>query len=105
MSGCYENHAYLETALNCRWSWINGNPLDPSQRDANIARWADVISSAGIPWMYWQIIPNKDPHYGYDFEIGVNDQNWNTFQFVANKTTNYSTPFNFSLLLKKAHSQ
>uniref|UniRef100_A0A6B2L8V3 mannan endo-1,4-beta-mannosidase n=1 Tax=Arcella intermedia TaxID=1963864 RepID=A0A6B2L8V3_9EUKA len=74
----------------------NGNPLDPSQRDANIARWADVISSAGIPWMYWQIIPNKDPHYGYDFEIGVNDQNWNTFQFVANKTTNYSTPFNYA---------
>jgi len=73
-----------------------GSKLDPNQRAENIKNWAAQISKAGIPWMYWQIIPNNDPHYGYDFEIGVNDEQWSVFKQVANSTKNYDTPFDFS---------
>jgi hypothetical protein len=54
------------------------------------------ISVSGIPWFYWEIIPNKDPHYSYDYEIGINDQNWDTFVSIANQTKNFYSPFNFS---------
>jgi len=49
--------------------------------------------------MYWQIIPNNDPHQGYDYEIGINDQNWDTFLSVANGTKNYVSAFDYSAYL------
>jgi len=73
-----------------------GNKLDPNTRGQNIKTWADQISKAGVPWMYWQILPNNDPHYGYDYEIGINDEQWTVFRQVANNTRSYNTPFDFS---------
>jgi len=86
----------------CYWDTINndcpsGNPLDSNTRDQNLQTWADAISQAGVPWFYWQIIPNNDPHYGSDYEIGINDVNWQTLQSIANSTSSqYTTPFDFS---------
>jgi len=57
---------YYNTANN---NCDKGTPLSTATRDANIKKYADSISQAGIPWMYWQIIPNADPHDGYDYEV------------------------------------
>ncbi|KAI1339845.1 glycoside hydrolase superfamily [Xylariaceae sp. FL0016] len=73
-----------------------GDALDSSTRDANIKKWADAISSAGIPWWYWQILPNEDPHYGADFEIGIDGVNWDTFKSVATGTSDYTAAFDFT---------
>ncbi|KAI1740598.1 beta-1,3-mannanase [Xylaria scruposa] len=71
-----------------------GSPA--SNRDANIKTWADNISKAGIPWMYWQILPNEDPHYGSDFEVGIDGKNWDTLKSVAAGTSKYTAQFDFS---------
>jgi mannan endo-1,4-beta-mannosidase len=57
---------YYDTSNN---NCPKGNALSASTRDANIKKYADNISQAGIPWMYWQIIPNADPHDGNDYEV------------------------------------
>ena len=59
---------YFDTSNN---NCLKGNALSTATRDANIKKYADNISQAGIPWMYWQIIPNADPHDGNDYEVGV----------------------------------
>nr|POF16594.1 mannan endo-1,4-beta-mannosidase a [Quercus suber] len=73
-----------------------GDLLDTSTRDQNIATFADNISKSGIPWMYWQIIPNADPHDSYDYEIGVNQDDWDAFKSVASGTSGYDAAFDFS---------
>ena len=40
----------------------SGSVLSASQRNANIEAWASQITAAGLPWLYWQVIPNADPH-------------------------------------------
>jgi hypothetical protein len=57
---------YFDTSNN---NCPKGNALSASARDANIKKYADEISQSGIPWMYWQIIPNADPHDSYDYEV------------------------------------
>lgn len=57
---------YYDTSNN---NCPKGNPLPATTRDDNIKKYADQISAAGVPWMYWQIIPNADPHDGYDYEV------------------------------------
>jgi len=84
---------YFDTENN---NCPTGNRLDPNTRARNLQNWANQISSAGVPWMYWQILPNNDPHYGYDFEIGINDQQWDTFKRVASNTSSYDCAFDFS---------
>ena len=59
---------YFNTSNN---NCPKGTALSSATRDANIKKYADNISQAGIPWMYWQIIPNADPHDGYDYEVRV----------------------------------
>jgi len=83
---------YFDTSNN---DCPNGSPLNPNTRANNIQTWANTIASAGVPWMYWQVLPNNDPHDGYDYEIGINDQNWDTLSATASKASSYSTPFNF----------
>jgi len=73
----------------------NGSPLNSNTRGQNIKTWADTIASAGVPWLYWEILPNNDPHYGYDYEIGINDQNWDDLVAAAQSTAQQTTPFNF----------
>lgn len=85
----------------CYWNTLNndcpkGDTLDPATRDANIAMYAQAISKSGIPWMYWQIIPNTDDHESYDFEVGIGDVNWANLQSVALGTSNYTAAFDFS---------
>jgi len=73
-----------------------GSPLDATTRANNLKTWANQISSAGVPWMYWQVLPNKDPHQGEDYEIGINDTQWDTFQSIASNTKNYNSAFDYS---------
>ncbi|KAJ8128520.1 hypothetical protein O1611_g5113 [Lasiodiplodia mahajangana] len=83
---------YYSTSANQNCD--SGSPS--SNRDTNIKTWADNISKAGIPWMYWQILPNEDPHYGSDFEVGINGVNWGTLKSVASGTSGYTAQFDFS---------
>jgi len=76
---------------NCQ----QGGVLSPSSRGYNIKTWANSIASAGLPWMYWQILPNNDPHQGWDYEIGINDESWSDFVAAAQAAQNYDTPFNY----------
>lgn len=57
---------YFDTANNVCDS---GALLSAAARDANIKKYVDEIGRAGIPWMYWQIVSNADPHDGYDYEV------------------------------------
>lgn len=36
--------------------------LSTSTRNANIENWAGQIDGAGLPWLYWEVLPNADPH-------------------------------------------
>jgi mannan endo-1,4-beta-mannosidase len=40
----------------------SGSVLSASQRNSNIKTWAAQITAAGVPWLYWQVLPNADPH-------------------------------------------
>jgi mannan endo-1,4-beta-mannosidase len=59
---------YFNTSNN---NCPKGTALSVAARDANVKKYADNISQAGIPWMYWQIIPNADPHDDYDYEVSI----------------------------------
>ena len=39
-----------------------GSVLGTATRNANIKAWADQINAAGLSWLYWQVLPNADPH-------------------------------------------
>jgi mannan endo-1,4-beta-mannosidase len=76
-----------------------GGPLSASTRDANIKNWAASITAAGIPWMYWQILPNEDPHQGWDYEVGINGVNWAALQAAGLAAGKTSAAFDFSKYL------
>ncbi|KAH9936709.1 glycoside hydrolase [Amylocystis lapponica] len=40
-----------------------GGVLNSQTRNNNLQKWASAITAAGIPWLYWQVLPNKDPTY------------------------------------------
>jgi mannan endo-1,4-beta-mannosidase len=40
----------------------DGSVLPTSIRNANIKKWTDQITAAGVPFLYWQVLPNADPH-------------------------------------------
>ncbi|KIJ62581.1 glycoside hydrolase family 5 protein [Hydnomerulius pinastri MD-312] len=73
-----------------------GGALDTNTRNSNIKTWASQIDAAGVPWLYWQIIPNADPHYGYDYEIGVGDASWSPFQAAALAAGQATAVFDYS---------
>lgn len=70
--------------------------LPSNTRDSNIKKWADSISAAGIPWLYWQILPNDDPHDGWDYEVGIGGPNWDTLKSAASDASSYESAFDFS---------
>jgi len=84
---------YFDTSNN---NCPPGNALPSGTRDANIKKYADEISKSGIPWMYWQIIPNADPHNDVDFEVGVNQANWGALKAAAQATSQYASAFDFT---------
>lgn len=71
-------------------------PLSQSSRDGNIKSWASSIAAAGIPWFYWQILPNEDPHQDWDYEVGIDGVNWAALQSAGNAAANYTAAFDFS---------
>lgn len=76
-----------------------GGVLNTNTRNQNIQNWANGIAAAGVPWMYWQVLPNADPHYSYDFEIGIGDASWGTLQSVSKGASSYTSAFDFSAYL------
>ncbi|XPS81813.1 Mannan endo-1,4-beta-mannosidase [Ascochyta lentis] len=70
-------------------------PLATSTRSANIATWASLIDSAGIPWFYWQILPNADPHHGWDYEVGIDDVNWEAVRAAGLAAGKAESAFDF----------
>ncbi|KZS89755.1 glycoside hydrolase family 5 protein [Sistotremastrum niveocremeum HHB9708] len=87
---------YYNTANN---NCPSGTALSTSARNSNIQTWASAITAAGVPWMYWQVLPNTDPHYGSDFEIGVTDPSWPTLEAAAQAAGASAGAFDFSAYL------
>lgn len=77
---------------NCQVSGV----LSESTRAVNLRTWADAFGAAGIPWMYWQVIPNNDPHQGWDYEIGTTESIFSTFMEIGNAASGYSSAFDFT---------
>ena len=50
---------YFDTSNN---DCPTGDVLSTSTRNANIKNWAGQIDGAGLPWLYWEVLPNADPH-------------------------------------------
>jgi mannan endo-1,4-beta-mannosidase len=73
-----------------------GSPLNSGTRDNNIKTWAASITAAGIPWFYWQILPNPDPHQGWDYEVGINDVNWESLKAAGLAAGQAQAAFDFS---------
>ncbi|KAL5361128.1 glycoside hydrolase superfamily [Aspergillus floccosus] len=85
----------------CYYNFVNNRcspstPLSQSSRDGNIKAWASSIAAAGIPWFYWQILPNEDPHQDWDYEVGINGVNWAALQSAGNAAASYTAAFDFS---------
>lgn len=102
---------------------VTSSPLDSSTRDSNIKTYGNNIAQAGVPWMYWQMIPNADPHYSYDYEVsvkflrnqdtdqssmltdvcdekvGINDVNWDALKAAAQSALSVPSQFDFSKYL------
>ncbi|KAI0358966.1 glycoside hydrolase [Trametes cingulata] len=77
----------------------NGDALSTDQHNANIESFANAITGAGLPWLYWQVIPNADPHNGFDYEIGIGEPSWSTLQSVAQQALQAPAAFDFSAFL------
>ena len=56
---CHRGACYYDTVNN---NCPTGGMLDTATRNANIQNWASQITGAGVPWLYWQVLPNADPH-------------------------------------------
>jgi mannan endo-1,4-beta-mannosidase len=73
-----------------------GSPISSGSRDNNIKTWGAQIDAAGIPWFYWQILPNADPHQGWDYEVGINDVNWASLKAAGLAAGQAESAFDFS---------
>ena len=58
-SDSYRGACYYDTENN---NCPTGDMLDTATRNGNIQNWASQITGAGVPWLYWQVLPNADPH-------------------------------------------
>ncbi|KZS86864.1 beta-1,3-mannanase [Sistotremastrum niveocremeum HHB9708] len=87
---------YFNTANN---NCPSGTALSTSARNSNIQSFASAITGAGVPWLYWQVLPNADPHYGSDYEIGVTDPSWSALKSAAQTAATSNAAFDFSAYL------
>ncbi|KAL4904312.1 glycoside hydrolase superfamily [Aspergillus multicolor] len=76
-----------------------GTALDSATRDGNIKQWAASIDAAGIPWFYWQVLPNADPHEGWDYEVGIGGENWEALKSAALAAGAVEAEFDFEKYL------
>ncbi|KAH9947739.1 glycoside hydrolase [Amylocystis lapponica] len=84
----------------------SGGVLNSQTRNNNLQKWASAITAAGIPWLYWQVLPNKDPHYGYDYEIAVNsDPSWGALKSAAQAAGKAQAAFDYSANILQTPSQ
>ncbi|KAJ7584792.1 glycoside hydrolase family 5 protein [Mycena floridula] len=75
--------------------------LVKSDRTGNLKANIQAMNSFKVPWVYWQLITNKDPHQGEDYEIQVNGDDWDTIKSGALATSQLSdAPFDFSASLQ-----
>ncbi|KAJ7785265.1 glycoside hydrolase family 5 protein [Mycena maculata] len=71
-----------------------------SGRTANLNSNVQKINNYGVPWLYWEVISNPDPHQGEDYEIQVNGADWSTIESAAQATEELTgAPFDFSASL------
>ncbi|TBU28380.1 glycoside hydrolase [Dichomitus squalens] len=73
-----------------------GDVLDTNTRNSNIETWAAQINVAGLSWLYWQVLPNNDPHESYDYEIGIGEASWSTLQAAAENAYSTTGAYDFS---------
>ncbi|KAI0336245.1 glycoside hydrolase [Cubamyces sp. BRFM 1775] len=77
----------------------SGTPLSVSARNANLKSFANAITGAELAWLYWEVLPNTDPHDGSDYEIGIGDPSWSTLQGLAQEALQAPGAFDFSAYL------
>ncbi|KAF7304047.1 Glycoside hydrolase [Mycena indigotica] len=71
-----------------------------SGRTANLQSNVQKINSYKVPWLYWEVISNADPHQGEDYEIQVNGADWGTLSSASQSTAGISgAAFDFSASL------
>ncbi|KAJ7090625.1 hypothetical protein C8R44DRAFT_891797 [Mycena epipterygia] len=71
-----------------------------SGRTANLNSNVQKINNYKVPWLYWELISNPDPHQGQDYEIQVNGADYSTIQGAAETTAGLTgAPFDFSASL------
>ncbi|KAA1471168.1 glycoside hydrolase family 5 protein [Dentipellis sp. KUC8613] len=76
-----------------------GSALPEATRNGNIQAFARQITAAGVPWMYWQVLPNDDPHYGSDYEVGVGESGFTALSAVAQEASKAQAAFDYSQYL------
>lgn len=52
-----------------------------------------------MPWLYWQVLPNADPHSGYDYEVALTDPSWDVLKTAALAAAQADAAFDFSAYL------
>ncbi|KAL0062007.1 hypothetical protein AAF712_011163 [Marasmius tenuissimus] len=68
-----------------------------SGRTANLNSNIQKINNYKVPWLYWELISNPDPHEGEDYEIQVNGADWSTLAAGSKNTAGLTgAPFDFS---------
>ncbi|KAF9461513.1 glycoside hydrolase family 5 protein [Collybia nuda] len=67
-----------------------------SGRTANLQSNIQKINNYKVPWFYWELITNPDPHQGEDYEIQVNGADWGTLSSGSLATAGLTNaPFDF----------
>jgi len=72
-----------------------------SSRKANLQGNVEKINKYGVPWLYWELITNGDPHQGQDYEIQVYGTDWQTLESYAKSTSGVTAAFDFSAALAR----
>ncbi|KAF7351808.1 hypothetical protein MVEN_01141700 [Mycena venus] len=71
-----------------------------SGRTANLNSNVQKVNNYKVPWLYWELISNADPHQGEDYEIQVNGADWSTISGASQSTAALTgAPFDFSASL------
>ncbi|KAJ7247105.1 glycoside hydrolase family 5 protein [Mycena rebaudengoi] len=69
-------------------------------RTANMNSNVQKINSYKVPWLYWELITNPDPHQGEDYEIQINGADWSTISSAALNTAGLTNaPFDYTASL------
>lgn len=73
-----------------------GSLYPSSGRLGNLRYSADQLKKAGVPWLYWELITNKDPHEGEDYEIQVGGDDWSDLVALSKASASANGVFDFS---------